>query len=125
MTKKVLFIEGFNEIPPQVREYLEKGWEVFNAPRPLYGHDEWVGDCRHGVFYAAVAPDGDPADEFGDAPEFRKRNRELEGWPCEIVPKSAIDAYEREMAEEYGADVLATVSRKDLIVSYSQTRERE
>lgn len=41
----------------------EKGWVIFNAPRPLAGDRRWTGDFIAGVFYAAVDPNGDDAKE--------------------------------------------------------------
>jgi hypothetical protein len=61
----------------------------------------WQGDFRHGVFYAAVPPEGDPADEFGDAPVWTERNRKLDGWPCETVSMATIRAYWEAKVKEY------------------------
>jgi hypothetical protein len=39
---------------PEDRPATGEEWEVWNAPRPLVGEQEWTGDFRHGIFYAAA-----------------------------------------------------------------------
>ena len=113
---RVLFVEGFNDIPGKIADYLARGWTVYNAPRPILGHDTWQGDFRHGVFYAAVAPEDDPADEFGDTPQFHKRNQDLDGYICQIVTEADVIAYGAMMTEEYGV-TLADFSYEDIAKS--------
>ena len=117
MVNQVLFVEGYNDIPDKIRAYLERGWTVYNAPRPLYGHETWTGDFRHGVLYAAVAPEGDPADEFGDAPMFHKCNQDLDGHICQIVTEADVMAYGAKVAEEYKRN-LADFDYEDIVKSY-------
>lgn len=97
----VRYVEGFHQIPTRVRANIERGWTVYNAPRPLLGMETWNGDFRHGVFFAAVAPEGDPADEFGDAPTMHERNQSLDGWPCVIVTREQIREYYDKLAVEF------------------------
>jgi len=61
---------------------MPDSWLIFNAPRPLLGHQEWQGDFRHGVFYAAINPE--------DTGSYRmiKYNCEMDGWFCEFWSKS-------------------------------------
>lgn len=119
---EVLFIEGYHttERPADVPET----WTIYNAARPLYGHRTWQGPFRHGVFYAAVAPEGDPVDEFGDAPEFRKRNRELDGHVCRWVGRDEVMKYGRALAEEYDLD-LDRFGYEEIVRSFLNARERE
>lgn len=117
MTDKVLYIEGFNEIPDEIRDYLERGWTVYNAPRPIMGHELWQGEFRHGIFYAAVAPDGDLADEFGDALEFHKRNAQDHAFTCQIVTKDTVMAYGELIAKKYKV-TLAEFDYEDIVASY-------
>ena len=35
-------------------------WEIWNAPRPIYGQELWQGEFMTGIFYAAI----NPWDEF-------------------------------------------------------------
>lgn len=49
-------------------------FEVWNAPRPLFGHVEWQGAFRHGVFYVAVDPN-----DRAVAERFTERNVALDG----------------------------------------------
>jgi hypothetical protein len=115
MTDKVFYIQGYNTPDDKVFEYLDNGYTVYNAPRPLLGHELWQGDFRHGIFYAAVAPDD--LDEFGDAPTFHKRNRELDGYTCEIITKEAVMAYGVKVAEEYNRN-LADFEYDDIVKSF-------
>jgi len=119
---KVLFIEGYHkaERPADIPET----WTIYNASRPLFGHAHWRGDFRHGVFFAAVMPEGDPADEFGDAPEFHKRNRELDGHVCVWIPRDDVMAYGAQKAAEYGID-LDEFDYPDLVSSFVQNYEQE
>ncbi len=47
-----------------------EGWIIQNAPRPLWGHKDWVSDFVCGVFFVAINPDKE------DASEMIQRNRE-------------------------------------------------
>lgn len=122
MTNKVLYIEGFNEIPDEIRDYLERGWTVYNAPRPIMGHKLWQGEFRHGIFYAAVAPD--ELDEFGDAPTFHKHNQENDGHTCEIITEEAVMVYGAKMAEKYNL-ILAEVDYEDIVQSFLGWLDRQ
>lgn len=98
----VPFFEGLREENPLTR--VPEGWTVYNAPRPLYGQVRWQGEFVHGVFYAAVAPEGDPADEFGDSPLFHRRNRELDGWVVRWITRAEVMAYARARYAELGLE---------------------
>jgi len=119
---KVLFIEGYHEMTRPAD--IPADWTIYNAPRPLYGHKRWQGDFRHGIFFAAVAPGGDPADEFGDAAEYHKRNRELDGHECLWVSKADVMAYGAQKAAEYEVD-LDEFDYKDIVSSFVDNYERQ
>jgi hypothetical protein len=38
-------------------ENLPENAVVFNAPRPIHGLDRWMGEFRHGRYYAALRPE--------------------------------------------------------------------
>ena len=119
---EVLFIEGYHatERPADIPE----SWVIYNAPRPLLGHAHWQGPFRHGVFYAAVAPEGDSVDEFSDAPLMRERNRELDGHVCVWVSRAQVMEYGRELAEKYGLD-LDRFEYEEIVRSFLNAKERE
>ena len=72
------------------------GHLIFNAPRPIYGHKDWEGDFNHGVFYAAVDPNGDRADWMIE------ENRSLDAWILEFRTKEQIvDIAKRWFADDY------------------------
>ena len=119
---KVLFIEGYHKTERPAD--IPADWTIYNAPRPLFGHVRWQGDFRHGVFFAAVAPEGDPADEFNDAAEFHKRDRQLDGHECLWVSKAEVMAYGAQKAAEYGID-LAEFDYPDLVTSFVQNYHRQ
>jgi hypothetical protein len=87
---KILRIIGSR--PTQAPE----GWEVYNAPRPIYGTVSWTGDFRHGSFYVAI----DPKDER--ASFMIKENNLLRAYRLEYVSKEAvIKEVEAELKAEY------------------------
>ena len=47
--------------------------EIYNAPRPLYGHSYWQGPFICGIFYVAIDP------SLPDADELRRRTLENAG----------------------------------------------
>lgn len=114
---KVLFVKGYHKIPSKILEYLENGFTVYNAPRPLYGVDVWQDDFRHGVFYAAVLPENHVFDEFGDAAFQHKRNKELDGYECQIVTRKQVMKYGEKLAEKYNVD-LDEFDYEDIVVSF-------
>lgn len=88
-----------------------EGWEVYNAPRPLYASSdpetgkrvEWIGDFRHGTLYAAIDPN-DP-----DAEMWREENRRLDAvrieWISEEEWREEVWDYGRKVAEKYNRDL--------------------
>lgn len=75
------------------------GWEIYNAPRPLFGTRVWQGDFISGVFYAAVDPN-DP-----DANRFRENNKNLDATLLEFVTRqSVIDEMVQYYHDKYPAD---------------------
>lgn len=62
-------------------EEAPEGWQIHNAPRPLFGTRTWVGTFIHGIFYAAI----DPADEY--AQTWIKENSSLDAYNLEFVER--------------------------------------
>ena len=56
-------------------EGVPRGWRVFNAPRPLSGHREWIADWIHGTHYAAVDP---AAPDAGSLTQLAKADAAVE-----------------------------------------------
>lgn len=96
-------------------EQAPADWLVFNAPRPIYGHAEWIGDFITGVFFTAVDPDAEEADHFIE------RNRQLDAKQIAYITKAEwdrrVDAYGQKMVEEHNID-LADFDRRDVEFSY-------
>lgn len=67
-----------------------KGWEIYNAPRPLFGTRDgdkvytWEGEFISGIFYAAINPD-DP-----DAEMWREENEKLHATRLEFVTRQSV-----------------------------------
>jgi len=75
---------------------IPENWFIFNAPRPLLGHEEWQGEFEHGIFYVAVDPDS-----YG-AEGFIERNISLDGWLVEYWTKEkAIGAVKSYYLKKY------------------------
>jgi len=121
MKDEVLFIEGCHEMKRP--DSIPESWTIYNAPRPLLGHERWQAGFRHGIFYAAVTPVGDPADEFNDAPEFHRRNRELDGHVCVWIGKEHVMEYGKALAREYNVD-LSEFDYQDIVCSFLDDRSR-
>jgi len=94
MAETVLFFEGIREENPL--EKVPERWIVYNAPRPLMGHEGWSGEFVHGIFYAAVNPEGEYADVY------IKRNQELDGYIVRWVAKGDVLKWARRKFEDYG-----------------------
>ena len=96
-------------------EQAPDGWLVFNAPRPIYGHREWIGDFITGVFYVAVDPDAP------EATHYIMRNGQLDAKLLHYVTQKEwderVDAYGQKMVDEHGVD-LADFDRSDIEFSY-------
>jgi hypothetical protein len=55
VTKKVRYTTAD---PPSIPEH----WQIWNAPRPIYGTILWEGDYLDGIFYAAINPEAEWAE---------------------------------------------------------------
>lgn len=84
----VFFVEGFHQDPRERAQHegleIPADWTVWNAARPLYGHEQWTGEFRHGLFYAAIDPCGESHQYF------TVRNHELDGWICQWVTQEEV-----------------------------------
>jgi hypothetical protein len=69
---------------------------IFNAPRPLIGSKQWIGDFRHGVFYAAVDI------TLPRAERCIRDNVSLDGWLCEYITRADIEKWGNERAASLG-----------------------
>lgn len=78
-------------------------WEFYNAPRPIYGTEEWGGPFIRGVFWTAVDPDDQMADHM------RQRNAELDAARIHFRSvedhEGQVTEYGLYMAGRYGLDI--------------------
>ena len=118
----VLVFEGYSRplgIPNGVEQDARDGKiELWNAPRPFPAHETYNGECMHGVFYGAIYPDRDYADEY------RQRAQRLDAHRIEFVSKETVMEYGRKVAEEYNADP-SDWDYKDILNSYIGMRRRQ
>lgn len=105
MSHQVLFVRGLDNEAPfldpsrmEKPEHVPDDWEIYNAPRPLYGHEHWKGHFRSGVFFVAIDPEGDYADEY------REKTLQLDGHRCVFIDKSVIETWGRARAAHYNVD---------------------
>ncbi len=74
-------------------------WEVWNAPRPIYGQELWQGDFLSGIFYAAI----NPFDEFSNG--LRYENVMLHASRLVYVTadehRADVERYRSEMVAKY------------------------
>src|ERR1041385_549517 len=94
MTRKIT-VQRVIESPPF---QAPDGSLVFNAPRPLYGHD-WQGDFIHGIFYVSI----DPSDHH--APRQIKDNVSYDGWIIQYVSWDEVMEWARGYAKENEFDL--------------------
>jgi len=105
--KTMRTLQTFTHIAERPQD-VPAGWTIWNAPRPIYGHQEWQGEFVHGIFYVAVDPDGDFADKFIE------RNISLDAWQIEYITEA--EAVNRIKAKypEY-LNEIAEMPRENLI----------
>ena len=85
------------EAPAWIREWIAKGWQVFNAPRPLPGVASELWEFLHGTFYTAI----DPA--LPEAARVLQDVSDLDGWPVVLLTNEDIKA--KVLAHIEGEDV--------------------
>jgi len=89
----VRVIEGFTrdlglpEIP--------KEWEIYNAARPFPAHKTWQGEFLHGIFYGAIDPDEEYADEY------RKRAKELDASRLTFISRESVERWGQSYCEKH------------------------
>jgi len=120
MTKQIKtfrVIEGFSvdvTLPAGCKEY----WEVYNAPRPFPATVTWQGEFISGVFYGAINPE----DEFAD--ENRERARQLDVTRLIFVPRAEVEAWGRAYCEKYNVEY-EDFTWRDIAVAYLNHAEQE
>ena len=77
---------------------LPEGTEIYNAARPFPAHQEWTGEFLHGVFFGAIFPDQDFADEY------RKRADALDASLIVFVTREEVTAWAIDHCKELGVD---------------------
>jgi len=96
-------------------ENIPDNWIVFNAPRPMLGDKDWCGDFHHGIFYAAVDPDG------YIPKKWMQKNCDLDGWVVEYVSEeAAIQMVKNYYLNTYPsmAKIIEELSDQDLRTSF-------
>jgi len=94
--RKVRIIEGFSrEI--SIPDGYENA-EIYNAPRPFPATVNWQGEFITGVFYGAI----DPENEFAD--ENRERARRLDVARLVFIGRDEVEAWGRAYCRKYGVD---------------------
>ncbi len=83
-------------IPAEMLESCKAGvWELYNAARPFPAHHTAQGEFIHGVFYGAIDPLADCADEY------RKRAGELDASRMVFVEQDIVEQWGRVYCEEH------------------------
>jgi hypothetical protein len=73
-------------------------WVIWNAPRQLAGHRNWIADFCRGVHYAAIDP------SQPDAARLTRDNQSLSAFPCRWVTMDEIMAWARGYYPPLGVD---------------------
>jgi hypothetical protein len=106
---KKLIVQRIISAPP---DQAPTRWLVFNAPRPLRGDRNWEGQFKHGIFYVAIDPMSDEANDMV------AENDESDGWLCQYVTEEAVMAWAREYFRKYPEVNLEEVDREKINYSY-------
>lgn len=96
MGKPIRIIEGWTrdlELPE-----LPDGAEIYNAPRPFPAHQNWQGPFIHGIFYGAIFP----SEEFAN--ENRKRTIRLDASRLVFISRATVEAWGREYCKKYSVN---------------------
>lgn len=102
----------FDIIGSRPAEAPEGAW-IFNAPRPLYGAVTWQGEFVHGIFYAAILP----ADDYAE--NFIRQNVSLDGWVLCYFSKEDARKQATESMIRDGADASLINDFSDLEIAQS------
>jgi len=97
----------------------EDGAIIFNAPRPLHGHETWTGKFISGIFYAAVYPDREGSETAID------ENIRLDAKRLEYFDRADVEAHARTLADEYGIsfrEYSSAYSIDDMATEYIYSR---
>lgn len=105
MTKQCKALKVIRPRPTEVPAH----WEIYNAPRPLYGSysKTWQGDFICGIFYAGI----DPADEMADT--WRNENASLDAKHLIFVTEEDAITESLEWYKEHFPKVAARVDVND------------
>lgn len=78
---------------------IPESWVVFNAARPLPGHEYWEGEFHHGIFYAAINPEG------YNAHNILKSNIALDGWLVHYYNENLYQEWRTNTLKKHGKDI--------------------
>lgn len=115
---RVLHVRGArpSHVPPN--------WEVYNAPRPIYGDERWQGGFITGVFFTAVDPEGPDADLW------REKNAENAAVRLVWVDEETAFADQREWYLEKFPDTAGEIvdepeHREHVVQQYFRRKNKE
>lgn len=78
--------------------HIPDGWHIYNASRPFPAHETWVGDFLHGVFFGAIDPDGEWAEDY------RCRAVELDAHRLVFHKHEDVETWGRAFCAQLGVD---------------------
>lgn len=124
--KTVLWIEEYSPdlgLPPGVwSDFVDGKIEIWNAARPLPGHETYRARFVRGIFFSIIRPEEEYAEQY------RKRCRELDAKSFEFVTMEQVWEQLRVMVNEYAANGhiidLDNFEQADLVRSYIGYRKR-
>lgn len=114
MGEDVRIIEDFSR-KIDIPEGCE-AWEIYNAARPFPATVTWQGEFIHGIFYGAI----DPSDEFAD--ENRTRAKQLDASRLMFVSREVVEEWGRAYCAKYDVDY-ADFDFRDIAISYLRHQE--
>jgi len=108
-TKTVIFTTA--ERP----EGIPADWFILNAHRPLHGTKTWQGECRSGIFYAAIEPNDRLLTDVWLYESLR-----LDGCPVEYLTAAEVENALREYctAKGYDPDTLNGFDERKILAKF-------
>ena len=122
--QKVTVIDEYNsdlELPGGVIADARSGRiELWNAARPILGHETYHGAFRRGVFYSVIYPDRDYANEY------RERTQQLDAYRIVFVQRHEVIDWARDyLAELEVEETVEDFGYSDLVNWYYMHHETD
>ena len=96
--ERTIYINEADEAFRELVRWRDLDMAIFNAPRPLPSNAAWIGEFRHGTFYAGIIATQETGDQFARDQEewMRKECESLDAYPVILVTNEQIRGWVEE-----------------------------